>query len=116
MQARVAGLLPLAYGRLTNGVHLFLPQALRPTTVVVCSRQSIDPIRTLLSVLNPPIVVRGTSLHWQFQNIRSMVICAEGQEGHIRGTVNEVIQLQQTSISLSIDLYAQFRGTDEQTG
>ncbi|KAE8301281.1 putative Splicing factor-like protein [Giardia duodenalis] len=115
-QSRRASLSRWRTADLLTGYISSLPQALRPTTVVVCSRQSIDPIRTLLSVLNPPIVVRGTSLHWQFQNIRSMVICAEGQEGHIRGTVNEVIQLQQTSISLSIDLYAQFRGTDEQTG
>ncbi|EFO61908.1 Splicing factor-like protein, putative [Giardia lamblia P15] len=115
-QSRRASLSRWRTADLLVGYISSLPQALRPTTVVVCSRQSIDPIRTLLSVLNPPVVVRGTSLHWQFRNVRSMFICAEGQKGHIRGTVDEVIQLQQTSVSLSIDLYAQFRGIDEHTG
>lgn len=115
-QSRRASLSRWRTADLLTGYISSLPQALRPTTVVVCSRQSIDPIRTLLSVLNPPITVRGTNLHWPFRSLRNMIVCIEEQKSSIRGTLDEIIQHQSTSVSLSIDLYAQFRDVDKHTG
>lgn len=115
-QSRRASLSRWRTADLLAGYISSLPQASRPTTVVVCSKQSIDPIRTLLSVLTPPITVRGTNLHWQFRSLRKLFVCVEGQKDCIRSTLDEIVQLQSSSVSLGIDLYAQFRGVDKQTG
>lgn len=115
-QSRRASLSRWRTADLLKGYISSLPQALRPTTVVMCSRQSIDPVRTLLSILDPPITVRGTSLHWQFQSLRNVLVCAKEQKGFVRGTLDEIVQLQSASVSLGIDLYAQFRGIDRHTG